>query len=91
LLLEGGVEGKEVARDLTLLAGRQERSDVMRPQVLENGPELLVGGPALDAGLVDLIAVVVVSEVPTMKQGTANPVVPKRDLFACRHGGRGKE
>jgi hypothetical protein len=89
-LLEGGIIDKEVACDLTLLAGRQEPSDVMRPQVLEDGPQLLVGGPALDAGLVDLIAVVVVGEVPTVKQGTANLVVPEGDLFACRHGGRGE-
>lgn len=89
MLLEGGVVGKQVARDLTLFAGRQEPSYIMRPQVLENRPQFLIGGPALHAGLVDLIAIVVIGEVPTVKQGTANPVVPKRDLFACRHGGRG--
>jgi len=90
LLLQGGVVGKEVARDLAQLAGRQEARDIMRPQVLEDGPQLLVGGPALDAGLVDLIAVVVVGKAPAVKQGAAYPVVPEGDLLARRHGGRGE-
>ena len=76
LLLQGGVVGEKVARDLAQLAGRQEARDVMRPQVLEDGPQLLVGGSALDAGLIDLIAVVVVGKAPSVKQGAAYPVVP---------------
>lgn len=60
----------------------------MRPQILEDGPQLLIRGPALEAGLVDLTAVVVVGKLPAMKQCTGNPIVPKRYLFARRHDAR---
>ena len=86
-MLERGIVGKEIARDLSQAASSQETSDVMRPQILEDGPQLLIRGPALEAGLVDLIAVVVVGKLPAMKQGTGDPIVPERYLFTRRHNG----
>lgn len=89
LLLEDGVVGEEVAARPgcpALFQGGQVPPYVVRPEVLEDGAELLVGGPRAGTGLVDLATVVVGGKAPAMQEGTANLVVPQGDFLAGRHG-----